>query len=78
VKTGSTGNTTNQGPRCQHPHPHDESPSERGSQKVLFPSCRLPMIVIPVDKLSAFSGLIKARERNRNRRGTGQREPGRI
>jgi len=30
------------------------------------------MIVIPGDKLSAF------RERNRNRRGAGQREPGRI
>jgi hypothetical protein len=36
------------------------------------------MIVIPGDKLSAFSGLIKARERNRNRRGAGQREPRRI
>jgi len=36
------------------------------------------MIVFPGDKLSAISGLIKARERNRNRSGTGQREPGRI
>jgi len=59
-------NHKNLGPRCQYPHPHDESPSERGSQKFLFPSCRLPMIVIPGDKLSAFAGLIKARERNRN------------
>ncbi|KAJ6952769.1 hypothetical protein NC653_041795 [Populus alba x Populus x berolinensis] len=60
------------GPRCQYPHPHDESPGERGSQKFLFPSCKMPLIVIPGDKLSAFS------TQNRKRRGTGQREPGRI